>query len=163
MSAQKPDYINVSVVKMDGTAYVGDAKASPRRRSGYGGGKGGGGVDSMIPIKEYVDARDDAVESRLSAKLDVVLSELSKLPKTTELEASRQSTVRNIWGGVLTLAGVSLAVLAFGGDRFEGGMAVSPIIAQVTKDQQKIDQTQDAKLGLIDSKLDVLIKQTASK
>jgi hypothetical protein len=164
MSAERPDYVENRVVKLDKTPYVSETAGSVRKRAArFGGGKGGGGVETTIPIKDYIDARDDAVEARLSSKLDGVLSELSKLPKVSDLEANRRSTVNNIWGGVAAVLGVILAFLAFGGDRFDGGMSVSPVIAQVQQSQKTIDESQDAKQALLDDKLDIVIKQTAGK
>jgi len=93
----------------------------------------------MVPIKEYVDARDDAIESRLGAKLD-------KLPSS--------DTVRNnIWGAALTVLGILLAVLAFGGDRFDAGIGQ----ADSRQTQLERDSDQDNSMAEINEKLDILI------
>lgn len=103
------------------------------------GGGGGGTSDDMVPIKEYVDARDDAIESRLGAKLD-------KLPSS--------DTVRNnIWGAALTVLGILLAVLAFGGDRFDAGIGQ----ADSRQTQLERDSDQDNSMAEINEKLDILI------
>tara|TARA_R110002124_G_scaffold30983_1_gene105599 strand:- start:145 stop:576 length:432 start_codon:yes stop_codon:yes gene_type:complete len=113
----------------------------------YGGG-GGGPMEPMIPVKEYIDARDDAVESRLDQKLGTL--------------ATASQMRNNIWGAAAAIIGIALAALALAGDRFDGGMSVSPIISKVQENQSKIDKNQDAKLELMDQKLDLLIKQTAN-
>lgn len=116
-------------------------------RVGYGGGSGP--MEPTVPIKDYVDARDDAVESRLMAKLDAI-------PTTTAMRST-------IWGAVATALGIVFAVLAFGGDRFDGGASVSPIVSQIQGQQAKRDDAQDAKLQEIDQKLDVLIERSTAK
>lgn len=108
----------------------------------YGGG-GSGPMEPQITIKDYVDARDDAIETRLSGKLD-------KLP-----------TKGTVWGAVATGIGLLAALLAYGGDRFDGGVSVSPTIAKLQTQQEIRDKEQDAKLELMNQKLDVLIRQTA--
>ena len=67
-------------------------------------------------MKDYVDARDDAVESRLAAKLD-------KLPSATQL----WSMVGVLVATALTVVGLVFGSLAFGSDRFNGGLSVSPV------------------------------------
>lgn len=105
-------------------------------------------MEPMIPVKEYIDARDDAVESRLDQKLGTL--------------ATASQMRNNIWGAAAAIIGIALAALALAGDRFDGGMSVSPIISKVQENQSKIDKNQDAKLELMDQKLDLLIKQTAN-
>lgn len=114
----------------------------------YGGGGGGGNMDPNVMLKDYVDARDDAVESRLSAKLD-------KLPTESALR-------NNIWGAAAAVLGVMLAVLAFGSDRFNGGLSISPALVAVQTEQNKTDATQDAKLAMMDRKLDILLERSAT-
>jgi len=110
----------------------------------YGGG-GSGPVEPSVNIKEYVDARDDAVESRLSAKLD------------------RVPTKGTVWGAMATAVGILVAIAAFGADRFDGGIGASSLVREQQAIQKKADDAQDAKIELMNQKLDILIKQTASK
>lgn len=111
----------------------------------FGGGGGTSGpMDPSVSIKDYVDARDEAIETRLFAKLDTI------------------PTKSTIWGAVGVIIGTMLAVLAFAGDRFDGGISAGGIVSQVKDEQAAKDKAQDAKLELIDQKLDVLIRQTAT-
>jgi len=110
----------------------------------YGGG-GNGPVEPSITIKDYVDARDEAVETRLNSRFD-------NLP-----------TKGTIWTAVATAAGILAALMAYGGDRFDGGVSVSPTISKLQVEQAARDKEQDAKLDLMNQKLDVLIKQTSAK
>jgi hypothetical protein len=109
------------------------------------GGGSGGSMEQMIPIKEYVDARDDAVESRLQQRLD------------------KLSTKTTVWQAAATIIGLLLAALAFGGDRFDGGVGASVLLREQAEKQAKTDQAQDAKLEQMNGKLDILIKQTSMK
>lgn len=116
------------------------------------GGGGGGSMEPNVALKDYIDARDDAIESRLTASL---------------ANLSTKQTVWNAAGVVvatlLTITGLVLAALAIGSDRFNGGLSVSPIIAQVQSEQRKIDQAQDTKLEAINQKLDILIQRSPEK
>lgn len=107
-------------------------------------------MDPTVSMKEYVDSRDDAVESRLAAKLD-------KLPSTATLWAA----VAAIAASIFTAVAIVLASLSLASDRFNGGMSVSPAIAEAQAKQAQTDSDQDAKLRLMDDKLNIIIKQTA--
>jgi hypothetical protein len=141
----------LKVVDMrSGGAYIPPSVPVAPAEVQFGGSGGGRGpVDPKVSMKDYVDARDDAIESRLSAQLD-------KLPTAASMR-------NNIWGAALTVLGILLAILAFGGDRFEAGMSVSPQIVAGQQAQRKTDDSQDARLEMMDRKLDILINQTASK
>lgn len=114
------------------------------------GGGDGGNMEPQVSMKDYVDARDDAMESRLAAKLD-------GLPSRRTIWGA----VSVILGGIFTALTILLGTMAFGSDRFNGGLSVSPVLAEVQERQQKTDQAQDAKLELIDRKLDILIQKSS--
>ena len=107
------------------------------------GGGGGGTSNDMIPIKDYVDSRDDAVESRLTQQLD------------------KLSTKGTIWAAMATAVGLIAAMLTFGGDRFDSGLAVSPAFQEAATKQATIDGRQNATLNELNGKLDILIVRTA--
>lgn len=107
-------------------------------------------MEPQVSMKDYVDARDDAMESRLAAKLD-------GLPSRRTIWGA----VSVILGGIFTALTILLGTMAFGSDRFNGGLSVSPVLAEVQERQQKTDQAQDAKLELIDRKLDILIQKSS--
>lgn len=94
-------------------------------------------------MRDYVDARDDAIESRLDKKFD------------------KLSTKGTIWAAVATILGILLAAWALAGDRFDAGMSISPAIAQIQNSQAAVDREQNAKLDMLDSKLDILLERTA--
>ena len=102
-------------------------------------------MEPVVPVKDYIDARDDAIESRLLQRLD-------KFP-----------TKATVWGAVATGVGLVLAIAAFGGDRFDGGMSAVALVRGQQEAQAEIDQNQNAKLELMDQKLDLLIRQTAQQ
>jgi hypothetical protein len=98
---------------------------------------------SDISIKDYVDSRDDAVESRLTQKLD------------------KLSTKGTIWAAMATAVGIVFAAWAIAGDRFDAGMSISPVVTQMQNSQAAVDREQNAKLDLLDDKLDILLERTA--
>ena len=124
-------------------------------------------MEPMVTMREYVDKADEAVEARLNAKLDTVLSRLddikSSLPSATILDNNRKSVINNIWGTGVALLAALLGILAFAGDRFDGGMSVSPALSEIARKQAAVDRKQDAVAGLADDKLDVIINQTAQQ
>lgn len=116
------------------------------------GGGDGTTVNSDALMKDYVDARDDAVESRLSAKLD-------KLPT----KGTVWGAVAAIVGSIFTALAITLGVISFGGDRFDAGMGISPAIQAAQQNQTQIDARQDAQMNVMDQKLDIIIRQTATR
>lgn len=108
----------------------------------HGGGGGGGPVEPKIPLKDYVDAADNAVESRLMAKLDNI------------------PTKGTFWAGIATLIATVLAILAFGGDRFDGGLGLSSELDRINENQAATDAAQNARFDELVQKLDVIIAQT---
>jgi len=98
-------------------------------------GGGGGTSDGMVSLKDYVDKADEAVETRLNAKLDKL--------------STKESTSRTVWGASATVLGILLAVAAFAGDRFDSGFGVRSAFDSVLADQRKRDETQDRKLDEI--------------
>lgn len=127
------------------TDFAGNAGDDTYVETTFGGGRGGAPMDPTVSLKDYVDARDEAVETRVNGRLE-------KLP-----------TKGTVWGAVATGIGLLLAALAFGGDRFDGGVGASGLLRDQATNQAKTDASQDAKLLVMDQKLDILIKQTAEK
>src|SRR4051812_7099628 len=108
-------------------------------------GGGGGGPDlRQLLMKNYVDARDDAIEARLTQKLD------------------KLATKGTIWAALATAVGILFAAWALAGDRFDAGMSISPAISQLQNVQTGVDATQNAKLDMLDRKLDILLERTAT-
>lgn len=115
----------------------------------FGGGGGTSGpMEPSVPIKDYIDARDEAIESRLSERLGGL--------------ATASGVRNNIWGAAAAIIGIILATLAFAGDRFDGGINASGIVSQMKDEQAMKDKAQDAKLNEMNDKLDVLIQQTST-
>jgi len=91
----------------------------------------------------------DGMNSRVNQKL-------SDLPTAGQIR-------NNIWGAAAAVLGIILAALAFGGDRFDGGLGASSLLHEQAEQQAQKDADQDGRLALIDQKLDILIKQTSGK
>ena len=89
-------------------------------------------------LKDYVDSRTEALESRLLSKLEAL------------------STKGTIWGAVATGTAIILAVLAFAGDRFDAGLGN----ADRRLEQLQRDQKQDDAMKSVGQKLDKIISST---
>lgn len=78
-----------------------------------------------ITMKDYVDAQTQATRSQNDARFAEVISEL----RTLDSKLSHLPSVLTVWAavftGVASILGVVLGVLAFGGDRFDGGVQVA--------------------------------------
>lgn len=117
---------------------------------GGGGGGTSGPMEPSVSLKEYVDKADEAVESRLVAKLD-------QLPGKGTIWGAAAAIV----GGVFSALAIGLAAVSWGGDRFDAGLSVAPTMAAAQQRQQVVDQRQDAQLSEMDDKLDLIINQTS--
>jgi hypothetical protein len=97
------------------------------------GGPGGtsGGMDN-------VDAKIAAAEARTDTKFAELRGDLQRF-----------ATKQTVWGAAGTIVAIILAVLAFGGDRFDAGVSSSALIASYTEAQSKRDAAQDQKFDEI--------------
>jgi hypothetical protein len=121
-----------------------------RPKGGDGSGNGTPPSGSRLSMRDYVDSRDDAIESRLGAKLDA-------LPT----KATLWGAVATLVASIFTALAITLAVLSFGSDRFDAGMETSPAIHAVQQNQAATDRRQDAQMSIMDDKLDLIIQQTS--
>ena len=98
-------------------------------------GSGGGGTfDGMTAItREELDAKLSATESRIEASLARMEANTSHLPSTGQLWLSAASAV-------VATVGLLLGIVAFGGDRFDGGVTLG-----LSAIEQKIGVTEIAK------------------
>jgi hypothetical protein len=122
--------------KLRGIAEVGEA-AEPLQHGGGGGTFGGMGPEAII------DAKIGAAEARVDTKFAELRLELQRLPgKAT------------IWGAVASIAGIVvgaislvLAVISFGGDRFDGGMSARTAVEDALHADRFRQAAQDAQLA----------------
>lgn len=91
-------------------------------RAKTGGGSGGGDGMSDFGAKDYVDARLEASGAKIESQISAVLAEIKIIRETV-------STRSTVWGAALTIivsvVGIVAAFLAFGGDRFDGGVQLT--------------------------------------
>jgi hypothetical protein len=111
-------------------------------------------MDPSVPLRDYVDKADEAVESRLQ-------QQLAGVAKTTDIRSNVWGATAALSGLIVALAGLIIGLLAFGGDRFDGGMSASSIADNIQTAQRQTDVQQDRRLQQIDDKLDVLIERSA--
>lgn len=89
-------------------------------RPGLKGGGGGGTFDGM----ELVDAKIAAAEARTDTKFAEVLGELRSMRAETSHLPTTGAMIATVIASTAAAVGVIVAVLAFGGDRFDGGVSV---------------------------------------
>ena len=106
--------------------------------------------------KRYIDAKVEAVSAKNDARFTEVLSELKGLREDG-------ITWKQLWGAAVAttvaVAGLTLAALAIGGDRFDGGMAAGVVLEESRKNaveiqnllaaQERINASQDERLDRV--------------
>lgn len=117
------------------------------------------GSTSVDMSADLLDAKIGQAKAEVDTEFANLRRELDKLPGTWTL-------VTTVIGSAVTLFLAIIAVLAFGGDRFDGGIA----LAGMQRDQIERDARQDeAIVGLqqaaaqTNEKLDVLLARTEAK
>lgn len=118
----------------------------PRRAYSYGG-NGGDGMDTTQ--KDYVDARLDSVRAQNDARFAEVIAKLEKMPSIGAMAAM-------IAGATVTIVGLIVGVLAFGGDRFDGGISAADIVVQSKENANQIGQLIEANRDR-DRKIDAML------
>lgn len=95
-------------------------------------------------IEQKVDLKMDGLQREVAAKLDGKPGHLSLIAHTL---------------AVVVLIG---SILAFGGDRFDGGMSASGAFAQQAVERERRDAEIDAKLDRLASEIAALRQQQAT-
>lgn len=121
-----------------------DEAREARRISG---GRGGPPVDTET--QRYVDAKTEATRAQNDARFSEVINGISTLSTRIEgLPSAKSQFVAIVTTGAAIFLGL-IAVLAFAGDRFDGGMSASTdgavareIISEQSKDIQKLIDSQ---------------------
>lgn len=121
-------------------------------------GGGGGTSDGM----DTVDAKIAASEARTDTKFAELRGDINTQFAELRMQLAHMPSKNTLWAAVGTGAaavlGVLLAIIAFGGDRFDAGMGV----ADQRQAQLQRDQKQDAALSGIEGKIDQLIEAQKS-
>lgn len=104
-------------------------------------------------LRTEIGAELKAFRTEIGAEIKGIHSDLSAL-KTGALGR------RELWGAALTtiatVLGVGLAVLAFGGDRFDAGLSAQSLMEQIEQNQAERDAAQDTRFNQIIERLDAL-------
>ena len=120
-------------------------------QGGGGGGSGlstGAGSGGSVPLDQvfaYVDLKVDKMKSDLKfefhGELEPIKNRLDKVPGWAGHFA--------VIGAVFTALGIILAVLAFAGDRFNGGMSAAGALTQQKYDSDKRDDALNEKVDCL--------------
>lgn len=120
-------------------------------------GGGGGTFGFMEPAsKEYVDLKTALTSAQNDARFSEVLSEIRSLRGLVEGKPSTWQMIGAVFAGAATILGVILAALAYGGDRFDGGIG----LADQRQEQIQRDADQDAIIKRLDALLATPAKST---
>lgn len=125
----EPATPNIVFLHGDAVLHVEDSSA---RGTSFGSGSGGGlFVDAET--KNYLDAKVDAVKAQNDARfaevrsgLDNVLAQISIISSKIDDKPSLAWLIGVGFAGVLAI----VALLAFGGDRFDGGVQVQSSVSE---------------------------------
>lgn len=111
---------------------------------------------------ELTDAKIAAAEARTDAKFAELRGDFSREFTEIKTTLTHMPSTLTIWGASFTVAvsviGILLAVIAFGGDRFDAGLGM----ADVRQAQAEKDKKQDDDVANINGKLDRLIAAQAA-
>lgn len=114
--------------------------------TGGGGGDGGSGIH-MDLITPYIDAKMGEARVNIISELEKSImpmkGRLDKLPTTWAMVSIAGATFLGL-----------LAVLAFAGDRFDGGMSAGTSFAQEIAAQKARDEKQTALIEEVSKKID---------
>lgn len=125
-----------------------------KKRVSFGDGNGGGG---NMDADKYIDAKIDTVRAQNDARFAEVVGKLGNIEHTLSGQPSVASLIGTSAITALTILGLIVALLAFGGDRFDGGVQVSSVVVQQAQDAKALAQKNQQKMGELSEKLDILI------
>ncbi len=94
--------------------------------------------------KTYIDAKTEATRAQNDARFADLRADIATL--ITKVDAA--PTKWTVVAATATILGGTLAFLAFGGDRFDGGLSASSLVVQQKENSRRLDQV-DQKLGVI--------------
>ena len=107
-------------------------------------------------IRELIDAKAESVRAQNDARF-------------AELQARMKNSVTGaefrtwIVGAVLTIVAVLVAILAFGGDRFDSGMSVADVVRKINADHETRMSEIQADLRNLLQEVDALLEQEKSR
>jgi hypothetical protein len=103
--------------------------------------------------KELLDAKLGLMKAEMNSEFTAALA-----PLKTDLDrAPGWSGVFAVIGAMVTLVGLVLGVLAFAGDRFDGGMSASGALAADASNDAQRDKDQTKMIEDLSKKIDKLV------
>lgn len=123
---------------------------------------------------DRTDARLEATESRMEARLEAALSEIrlsnanvqqSIATLTTEIQTEFRSVPRTssmvitAATSAIAIIGIILAVLAFGGDRFDGGVQMSTASVEQAIEAKKLGEKNESQLEALNKAVLSLVSE----
>lgn len=105
-----------------------------------------------VTAKDYIDARSDAVRAQNDARFSEVLTEIRSLSVKIDHVPTTRSMIVTTLSGIAGATALFLGILAFAGDRFDGGVS----LAEQQQQQIERDKAQDERLNSILDRLEAL-------
>lgn len=93
-----------------------------------------------------ITARLDATEARIGESLARMEASIGGIKSELDKKPDLQSLIITVATGVVSVIGILIGVLAFGGDRFDGGVQLSSVSVQQAQDAREV--AQDALAGV---------------
>ena len=87
--------------------------------------------------KNYVDARTEATRSQNEAQFARIMAKLEGSPTSEELRKALTAQRNWIVGSAIALFTAFVTVLAFGGDRFDSGVAAATLAFESSEEARK--------------------------
>lgn len=127
---------------------------------GGGGGSatGGAGASGGIHIElvtPYIKSEVKAMQAELALELEKSLAPYKEKLSSVPTTATIWKGVFSILGGLFVLFTAFLAVLALGGDRFDGGMAAGGGFENALQESRIRAEQQDRKIAVLEQRLAV--------
>lgn len=110
-------------------------------------------------ISSTMDARFDAINSTMGAQFDAINSKMEGLQSALDSKPGTGTVLFSVFVTGLTISGLMLAVLAFGGDRFNGGMSAAQVAAGAIAGQDERFEAIDQRFETIEGQLDLIVRE----
>lgn len=100
--------------------------------------------------QRYVDLKADVTRAQNDARFAEVLARLDKMPSVWAMGGMFVAST-------FAVIGALLAFLAYGGDRFDGGMSAASVSLQQAEEARKLAKETNTRMDDLDKKLGTLI------
>ncbi|BCH04729.1 hypothetical protein MesoLj131b_67280 [Mesorhizobium sp. 131-2-5] len=112
------------------------------------------------------EARVEAMEARIEASLDKIENDLgsfqTKMLATVGHLPTTPALISTVAGAAVSVVAIVVGVLAFGGDRFDGGVQVTSVSVQQAQEAREIAKANEKKVDDFIARVDDLLQRIIS-